>query len=249
MDSLVDILMVFGPVYGYYSQYSKIRTEQTIGNFSIDVCAILLFANILRVLFWFGERYETPLLFQSLLMIVTQVKFHIQILQNLKYLCYLNHQFILLAECIRVSNQNKTNKSIEYRDGGLASAKFWNKFWRWYDIRSYVESVITFTVFFTLVTIMFTHNYAAVQIIGMISAMIEATLGFPQMIKNYQNQNASGISYGLIGSWFLGDFSKTIYFIYKSAPLQFTMCGVIQLTVDILIILQMKLYKSEELVK
>ncbi|EAR97330.2 PQ loop protein (macronuclear) [Tetrahymena thermophila SB210] len=229
MDSLVDILMVFGPVYGYYSQYSKIKTEQSIGNFSIDVCAILLFANILRVLFWFGERYETPLLFQSLLMIVTQ--------------------FILLAQCIKVSNQNKANKSIEYRDGGLASAKFWNKFWRWQDIRSYVESVITFTVFFTLVTLMFVHNYAAVQIIGMISAMIEATLGFPQMIKNYQNQNASGISYGLIGSWFLGDFSKTIYFIYKSAPLQFTMCGVIQLTVDILIILQMKVYKSEELVK
>ncbi|KAL4498568.1 hypothetical protein ABPG72_019686 [Tetrahymena utriculariae] len=229
MDSLVDILMVFGPVYGYYSQYSKIQKEQTIGNFSIDVCAILLFANILRVLFWFGERYETPLLFQSLLMIVTQ--------------------FILLAECLKVSNQNKTNKSIEYRDGGLASVKFWNKFWRWLDIRSYAESVITFTVFFTLVTIMFVHNYAAVQVIGLISAMIEATLGFPQMIKNYQNQNASGISYGLIGSWFLGDFSKTIYFIYKSAPLQFTMCGVIQLTVDILIILQMKVYKSEELVK
>lgn len=45
--------MVVGPVYGYYAQYAKVKKERTVGNFSIDVCAILIFANILRILFWY----------------------------------------------------------------------------------------------------------------------------------------------------------------------------------------------------
>ena len=48
----------------------------------------------------------------------------------------------------------------------------------------------------------------------------------------------------MIGTWFLGDFFKTLYYVMEHQPLQFTMCGVVQLTVDILIILQIIAYSK-----
>ena len=81
--------MVFGPVSGYVFQYRLIKTTQSVGNFSTDVCAILLTSNILRVFYWYAARFSMALLFQALLMIVAQI--------------------MLLRLCIRVRNQEDEN--------------------------------------------------------------------------------------------------------------------------------------------
>ena len=44
---------------------------------------------------------------------------------------------------------------------------------------------------------------------------IEATLGLPQLISNYQNKSVQGLSLTMIGMWFMGDFAKTVYFIME----------------------------------
>ncbi len=67
--------MVIGPVVGYIYQYWLIRSKQTLGTFSIDVCGILLFANIMRLNFYIFQQYKTALFFQSVLMVVVQVTF------------------------------------------------------------------------------------------------------------------------------------------------------------------------------
>jgi hypothetical protein len=63
--------MIFGPLIGFAFQHKLIKETKVIGSFSIDVCAILIFANILRIFFWyyfitiyfrFGKNFETPLL-------------------------------------------------------------------------------------------------------------------------------------------------------------------------------------------
>lgn len=51
------------------------------------------------------------------------------------------------------------------------------------------------------------------DVIGFLSMSIEATLGFPQLISNFKTKSVKGLSYTMIGMWFLGDLSKTIYFI------------------------------------
>lgn len=53
----------------------------------------------------------------------------------------------------------------------------------------------------------------------------------------------AGLSFILILTWFGGDFFKTIYYILEQQPVQFIMCGTVQLTVDILIILQFVVYR------
>ncbi|KAM8810787.1 solute carrier family 66 member 2 isoform 3-T3 [Eudromia elegans] len=65
--------MVFGGVVPYVPQYRDIRRSQNAEGFSTYVCLVLLVANILRILFWFGRRFESPLLWQSIIMIITML--------------------------------------------------------------------------------------------------------------------------------------------------------------------------------
>nr|CAJ83324.1 PQ loop repeat containing 1 [Xenopus tropicalis] len=65
--------MIFGGVVPYIPQYRDIRRTQNAEGFSIYVCLMLLIANILRILFWFGHHFESPLLWQSIIMIVTML--------------------------------------------------------------------------------------------------------------------------------------------------------------------------------
>ncbi len=48
--------MVFGGVVPYIPQYRKIRRTRDAEGFSTFVCLVLLLANILRILFWWGRE-------------------------------------------------------------------------------------------------------------------------------------------------------------------------------------------------
>ncbi|XP_005373177.1 PREDICTED: PQ-loop repeat-containing protein 1 isoform X3 [Chinchilla lanigera] len=65
--------IVFGGVVPYIPQYRDIRRTQNADGFSTHVCLVLLVANILRILFWFGRHFESPLLWQSIIMILTML--------------------------------------------------------------------------------------------------------------------------------------------------------------------------------
>jgi len=66
------------------------------------------------------------------------------------------------------------------------------------------------------------------------------------MIANYKNKSTAGLSLGLILSWFLGDTTKIYYYVAKSQPFQFVVCGVLQLATDVIILGQMYFYGSKE---
>lgn len=97
----------------------------------------------------------------------------------------------------------------------------------------------------TLVTQVFTFGYFG-EVIGLVSMSIEAMLGMPQAYSNWSKKSVEGLSIKMIGMWFLGDFAKTCYFIIEFQPFQFILCGVIQLTVDIIIIAQILNYSKTD---
>jgi hypothetical protein len=70
---IFDILVAVAPISGYYSQLNLIKKQQSLGTFSIDVCAILMISGILRIFFWFEEDYAINLLFQAIFIIIIQV--------------------------------------------------------------------------------------------------------------------------------------------------------------------------------
>lgn len=65
--------IAIGPVLGYVYQYRLIEKNKSVGTFSIKLCGMLLFCNILRIAFYFFHPYSQALLVQSILMITVQV--------------------------------------------------------------------------------------------------------------------------------------------------------------------------------
>ena len=49
-------------------------------------------------------------------------------------------------------------------------------------------------------------------------------------------------SVAMVAMWTSGDLFKTVYFIIRDAPVQFAVCGVLQVAVDIAILLQVFFY-------
>lgn len=82
------------------------------------------------------------------------------------------------------------------------------------------------------------------EIVGTFALLIEATLAMPQFYQNYQNKSTRGLRPELVAAWALGDAGKTILFIARKAPVQFLVCGMVQLAVDFAIFYQMRIYRE-----
>lgn len=85
--SLSYIVITVAPLIGYYSQYSLMLENKTVGTFSIDICLILITANVLRIFFWFASGFANNLLLQSFLI--------------------LGMQFLLLDLCVKLGYKSK----------------------------------------------------------------------------------------------------------------------------------------------
>ncbi|XP_047515691.1 solute carrier family 66 member 2 isoform X5 [Pieris napi] len=85
--------MIIGGIAPYIPQYRQIKKTQDAEGFSLYVCLTLLIANTLRILFWFGKRYEIPLLLQSIVMNVTM--------------------FIMIHLCVNVRKKNQIIRARE----------------------------------------------------------------------------------------------------------------------------------------
>jgi hypothetical protein len=81
----------------------------------------------------------------------------------------------------------------------------------------YIKFLLTLSAVMTILTLIFQvlQIYYFGTIIGFVSLSIEALLGFPQMISNYKTKSVEGLSVKMIGTWFVGDFFKTLYFVLE----------------------------------
>ncbi|KAK1172693.1 solute carrier family 66 member 2-like isoform X2 [Acipenser oxyrinchus oxyrinchus] len=228
MDQLILVLnqlvlwvaagaMMFGGVVPYIPQYRDIRRTQNAEGFSSYVCLVLLVANILRILFWFGRHFETPLLWQSIIMILTML--------------------IMLRLCtdIRVASELNTKRRA-FADFDL------KYFWLWSRFMDYLQCVLTFTALAAYITYLFLDSSVFVETLGFLAVFTEAMLGTPQLYRNYQNKSTEGMSIKMVCMWTSGDTFKTGYFVLNQAPVQFSICGLLQVFVDIAILFQVYYY-------
>jgi len=218
LSTLFALFFVFGQIPAYLPQYLDIRRGAGEA-FSTMVSLVLLTANILRLFFWVGKRFEMVLVYQSIVMLIVQ--------------------FLMLEICVRTRVVKSKHRSRFFTDLD------WRYFWSWDDIGSYVlcmAALSTVVGFFSLFLISYDWY---VELLGTFALLIESTLGIPQLIRNYK-KGTTGLSTFLIGSWLVGDLVKTIYFVILNAPFQFTLCGVIQITVDLLILYQIYQHQLHE---
>ncbi|KAJ8960943.1 hypothetical protein NQ318_020243 [Aromia moschata] len=142
--------------------------------------------------------------------------------------------FLMIHLCVRVRNRNQLLQARQkiFTD---FDAKF---FWNWSDFQSYLDCMLVFTIATSLLMYIFIDYIVFVEIVGFLAVFTEAMLGTPQLVKNYRNKSTEGMSMSMVIMWTCGDVFKTIYFLLRSAPVQFWVCGSVQVSVDLLILLQ-----------
>jgi len=216
--------MIFGGAVPYVPQYRDIKKTDNADGFSTYVCLVLTIANILRIMFWFGKHFETPLLIQSFVMIGTMM--------------------VMLNLCIKTKFSNKDGHTHVTKHTFMElDIKY---FWKWTRFVDYAQATGVFIVFCAYITWLMIDIDIFVETLGFAAVFIEAMLGTPQFLKNYQNKSTQGMSLQMVMMWTSGDLFKTGYFLLKDAPVQFIICGCLQVCVDIAILSQVWFYGAGE---
>ncbi|XP_026674341.1 PQ-loop repeat-containing protein 1 isoform X3 [Ceratina calcarata] len=123
-----------------------------------------------------------------------------------------------------------------------------NFFWKWTDFQSYLDFILLFAAFMGILTYLLVDVPAFVETIGLLAVLMEAMLGIPQFLCNFFNKSTNGMSIVMVGLWTLGDAFKTCYFVVREAPIQFEVCGALQVIIDIAILAQVYIYQNSSAV-
>ncbi|ORX55670.1 hypothetical protein DM01DRAFT_1024563 [Hesseltinella vesiculosa] len=214
---LLSIAMVIGPVVGYFDQVRLIVQSKSSAGFNRTTCAILLFANILRIFFWFGKRFDMTLLLQSIVMILAQLGLLAIVVRYRQKGVYAN-----LGEFSpsSLSLDEQLEAELEQQDGlppqlsrdslgdddrplhTLPFVRRWIvKFWSWDRYLDYVNFLLFFTTFVGLLYLIFHSSSVFIEILGMLSLGIESTLPLPQCISNVQRKSTEGFSHLVLATW------------------------------------------------
>ncbi|KAH9967339.1 hypothetical protein BC827DRAFT_1123151 [Russula dissimulans] len=217
LSTLASIGMAVGPPLAYTDQTISMVRKRDATGFSRDICAVLLLANITRCFFWLGDRFEFALLVQSLLLILCQLV--------LLYICVLYRP-----------RSSPENFGASSRPLG---------FWQWTNYSQYIEFLAGYIVLLTILVLIFGRMDVFVWLLGFFSLGLESTLPLPQLIRlvvNYKQKSLYGFRMSTLIGWLVGDSYKTVYFFARGSPLQFKICAIFQLSVDIAIVGQRVLY-------
>ncbi|XP_039695062.1 solute carrier family 66 member 2 isoform X2 [Pteropus medius] len=267
--------MVFGGVVPYIPQYRDIRRTQNADGFSTYVCLVLLVANILRILFWFGRRFEAPLLWQSIVMtgaMLLMLKLCTEV-RAASELSARRHFFAGRPRCIVLHCISSTNVTFftngrqdppparrrrltfpETPQSGMEPQCPWSPpvpsdlsplsdfdprhFWHWSSFADYVQCVLAFTGAAGYITYLSIDSAVFVETLGFLAVLLEAMMGVPQLCRNHRHRSTEGMSIKMVLMWTSGDTFKTAYFLLNGAPLQFSVCGLLQVLVDLAILAQ-----------
>ncbi|KAL5536924.1 hypothetical protein ACEPAF_747 [Sanghuangporus sanghuang] len=209
--------MAVGPPLVYADQTISIVRKKDSTGFSRDVCGVLLIANITRLFFWLGNRFELALLVQSILMILAQL--------GLLYICMLYRP--------RHSPENL----------GLSTRPY--SFWQWPTYSQYIEFLAGMILVHAILFLIFGRSEIFIDILGFLALGLESTLPIPQFFSNQKQKSLYGFRASTLLGWLAGDAYKTVYFFAQGSPLQFKVCGIFQLSIDCVIVIQRLYYGNK----
>ena len=222
----LDLSMIFIPSVGYFFQALKFKQTKSTKGFAKFLCFLLLIANILRCIFWLGKRFKITLLFQAIIVIISQI--------------YLIHVYFQYQEELpfKVDNKPLCEYILNWKET-LNPSLIWN----WSDEIEYYKFTFIFTLVMLIIsTLVGYNNLKFFDVIGIISVSCETFIELPQIRENCITKNTQNLSGTMVLMWFIGDLFKTGYnFIYKS-PLQMIIGGIVMNCEDIILSSQVLIY-------
>ena len=227
-NTVMNLAIVIGPSIGYISQGIKFKLNKRSKGFCLSMCLKTILGSIFKIYFWIGKRYNIYLLYQAILVLLLQ--YYIIIF----YLKYSEKDCMKIVGLQRQENFSKTLKSF-------LDIK---KFWRWDNLFSFLFYSIVLAILIGFVCFIFgIHNKIFLEILGYIATGIDVFLGLPQIYTNYKLKNAHSLSTIMVTSFLLGDSFRAYYYIYTKSPFQFILCGIMQVSINIILLLQIIYYK------
>ena len=223
-----DILMIFIPPIGYIFQALKFKQTKSSKGFAKFLCLLLLLANILRIFFWFGKKFSLPLLFQAILVIISQI--------------YLIHAYLEYQEDLPM----KTEKTFrEYLTNWKETLNL-KKIWDWNDEIEYFKFIIFIILILSIICSIFgTKNIQFFEILGTLSVSCETFIELPQIKENCMAKNTKNLSGAMVLMWFVGDLFKTTYNLMYKSPIQMIIGGIIMNCEDIILSSQVLFYNED----
>lgn len=226
--ALMNFAIVIGPSIGYISQGIKFKINKKSKGFCLSMCLKTILSSIFKIYFWVGKRYNIYLLYQAILVLLLQ--YYIIIF----YLKYSD------KDCMKIVGLQKRDNCSK----SLKSFFDLKNFWRWDNLFSYLFYSIALGILIGFVCFIFgIRNKIFLEILGYIATAIDVFLGLPQIYTNYKLKNAHSLSTIMILSFLLGDMFRTYYYIATQSPFQFVLCGFLQVSINIILMIQIIYYK------
>ena len=227
-NDIMNFLIVVGPSIGYISQGIKFKINKKSKGFCLSMCLKTILSSIFKIYFWVGKRYNIYLLYQAILVLLLQ---YYIIIFYLKY---------SEKDCMKLVQWQKKNKFSKT----LKNFFDLKKFWGWDNLFSFLFYSVVLGILIGFVCFIFgIHNKIFMEILGYIATAIDVFLGLPQIYTNYKLQNAHSLSTIMVGSFLLGDTFRTYYYVTTKSPFQFILCGFLQVTINIILMLQIFYYR------
>ena len=141
------------------------RRTKSAGAFSEIICYILLIAALLRVIFWFGEKYNLFVFCQAVIMLVVQI--------------------FLLKTFFEVQAQAEFSPKLSDISPQIIASHKMNKV--------LTKIAVGYMMYFT--AFMFFRSPVFIEFTGFLSATIEAFLPLPQFLNNLRKRSVEGLRY------------------------------------------------------
>ena len=195
----------------------KFKQTKSTKGFAKFLCFLLLLANILRIFFWLGKKYPLPLLYQAIVVVISQI--------------YLIHVYLEYQEDLPIKTEKSLTEHIINWKETLNPKKIWN----WNDEIDYYKFIFfLFFIFSVMCFIVGVKNTKFYDVIGTISVSCETFIELPQIKENCITKNTKNISGTMVFMWFIGDLFKTTYNILYKSPMQMIIGGIIMNCEDII---------------
>ncbi|KFV66837.1 PQ-loop repeat-containing protein 1, partial [Dryobates pubescens] len=177
----------------------------------------------------FGRHFEAPLLWQSIIMIITMLLM-LKLCTEVRVANELSAKRRCFAAADSKDEEVKAAPRRSYLDG--ADVDQWGHL---QDCLLHPEPG-PFPVL---------HLWAAAGawLLAAFQLWLGALLGVPSLLSS-SSSSLLLRSVKMVLMWTSGDTFKTVYFILNQAPFQFSICGLLQVLVDMAILLQVYLYSS-----